>query len=1036
MTTTKTICDSLTKNGVYFWDADFSNRTIVLSDSLRYMFGFQQEVITFVELGNLMPEDFRATFVSTINSASEWFLPVYCYEGLIWFDIHKLQQTNDVFGSIHYIGTARQMTDAEVGEKVASKGIAVDTMSPLIKSLHYMSDSESFHQGAHLLLLTLQRQMIGVKVGITRWDNDRIFSIVDFVGGHLINARGEIIGTGGEIHSRWMQSAAMNCERSSFDVQNKIAEQWGNEMQFFVRNGGKSAIISPIVLEQGKTWGMLCVMSSTRTVWSAFDKQWLDMAAGWLGLCLKRMNLINERDNQLSLVSQACQVGGLTTWSWNCVTDERTGTRYSSSGAEVDTYDSLSVRNEIHKNDFARFQKALFALRDGLVDVMHIKVRIRNPLTDRREWCDVRGCVAERDKDGHTLVISGVSRNIESEVQRELQDKASAEFQNTIYNNMPAAIEFFNAQGELVNINCTALEMFGIQYKRSVLGVNIYDNPNLTDEMKDAIGTSDNVVFTLEYDFNNLGSYYNTKRTDKMPVVYRMSKLYTKNVLSGYMVVITDNTEILQKTRQIDIFQQYFLEIGSFAKIGVCWFTDTKNGYVSEQFNINLGIAPDAPYMRNLSLCIRVNQEDLDTYGSLLGRIFTGDIDSFQTELRVTHHDGMLHYIRVQFLRSADVVTGISIDITQAKENEKMLITARSKAERADMLKSQFLANMSHEIRTPLNAIVGFSQLIIEGANNPEMHQYFEIIQTNNDLLLSIINDIIDLSRIESGTMEMSFAENDINALGQEVFELYDKKAHKKVDFFYSPCRSTIKSYSDAIHIKQIVGNLISNAFKFTSSGRVHFWIEQANGEIVFNVTDTGCGIPVEQQERIFEPYVKLDNFSVGTGLGLSLCKNLAEAMHGKMEVISQLGRGSHFVFRLPYIHPEEAQHYMESRSHNIMLLSNNSETTQFVQYALDSYDLILEQDHVFMSLWLEKKPKLTIIDQQLFGDSISDVVSSLRSYGMEHKIIVICPSGGNVDVATIENAGAAAVILLPVTSEKFTSVVDSHVKTYEAKVS
>ena len=1023
-TQTKTIYDSLVKSGVYFWNADFSNHTIVLSDSLRYMLGFQQEILTFTELTNLLPEDFRVSLVNNINTATEWFLPVHCPTGIAWFDVHKIQEEVDIYGAHHVMGTAREMRSIEVSEKVAMKGLSVDAMSPLIRSLHMMSESSTFEDGAHLLLQTLQKQMIGVKIGILRWDGGKYFAMVDYVGGHIINAKGEIVGNNGYLHSEWLQSAAMNCTGLSIDANNKLKDQWAKETDFFRRNGGRSVIISPIVTDKGATWGLLCVVSSTRTMWSAFDKQWLEMASGWLGLCLKRMNLIAERDNQLSIVSQACVAGDLSTWSWDCVTGKRTCNEYGIDGVSTRVYNDQNIANEIHRNDINRLNKALYALRDGNLDEVRMNIRIRNKVTNKKEWCEMRGRVTSYSSDGKPLLVSGVMRNIEKDVQREQEEKTAQEFQNSVYNKMPAAIEFFNEEGNLVNLNETAIAMFGIQGKRSVLGINIYDNPNLTEEQRDLIRDNDNAVFSFTYDFSVVGDFYNTKRDDTIEVVYRMSKLYTKGVFAGYMVVVLDNSQVTSQARQIDIFQQYFLEIGSFAKIGVCWFTDTKNGYVSEQWNINLGIVPDAPYMRNLSLCVRVNKEDLEAYGVLLGRIFTGDIDSFQCELRVTHSDDMLHYIKVQFLRSKEVVTGISVDITQTKENEKMLITARSKAERADMLKSQFLANMSHEIRTPLNAIIGFSDLIVQSVDMPELKEYSDIIQANNELLLGIINDIIDLSQIESGTLEMLMGDNDINEIGREIYEEYDKKEHKKIEFFYTPCRTDMRAYCDKYHIKQVVGNLISNAYKFTASGRVHFSIENRDGYVVFNVSDTGCGIPGDQLERIFEPYVKLDTFSVGTGLGLSISKSLAEVMHGSIHVVSTEGRGSQFSLRVPYVRPEDAESYMEQQARSIMLLCNTSETTQFVQYSLDEYDLILEQDHVFMSLWLEKKPRLTIIDQQMFGDSIADVVSSLHSHGEEYRLVVICPSGVNIDTAAIEEAGASAIVPLPVTSEKFKSIV------------
>ena len=244
---------------------------------------------------------------------------------------------------------------------------------------------------------------------------------------------------------------------------------------------------------------------------------------------------------------------------------------------------------------------------------------------------------------------------------------------------------------------------------------------------------------------------------------------------------------------------------------------------------------------------------------------------------------------------------GLNLDITELKETESKLIAAKLKAEEADRLKSAFLANMSHEIRTPLNAIVGFSNLLADTSDIEEREQYISVIQKNNELLLQLISDILDLSKIEAGTYEVTFAEVDVNDLCEEIICSHAMKVPQGVTLSFEEHEPHCFICSDRNRITQILSNFINNAIKFTESGYIHVGYTLSEKYIRFHVQDSGIGISTKNQEQIFDRFIKLNTFARGTGLGLSICKSIVEKLGGEIGVKSTLGCGSTFWFSLPY---------------------------------------------------------------------------------------------------------------------------------------
>lgn len=246
------------------------------------------------------------------------------------------------------------------------------------------------------------------------------------------------------------------------------------------------------------------------------------------------------------------------------------------------------------------------------------------------------------------------------------------------------------------------------------------------------------------------------------------------------------------------------------------------------------------------------------------------------------------------------IIVSIEWDITQLELMRRELIESKEKAETSDKLKSAFLANMSHEIRTPLNAIVGFSRIISESDNAEERREYYEIVDANNERLLQLINEILDLSKIESGIVEFTYGPVRLHTLCKEIHDAHVFRCRQGVELRFDSPDEALSIHSDKNRIFQVFSNLIGNAFKFTTEGSVSYGYKQEGERVVFYVKDTGLGIEPEKLGRVFQRFAKLNNFAQGTGLGLSICKTSIERLGGEIAVSSEVGTGTTFTFWLP----------------------------------------------------------------------------------------------------------------------------------------
>ena len=328
-----------------------------------------------------------------------------------------------------------------------------------------------------------------------------------------------------------------------------------------------------------------------------------------------------------------------------------------------------------------------------------------------------------------------------------------------IYKNLPAGVELYDKDGYLVDINDKELEIFGLSDKNEALRVNLFDNPNIPSEVKEKLRAKEDVDFSIDYDFSKISQYVNTRRNGIINLTTKVTALYdSQNQFINYLFINIDTTETTNAYTKIQEFENLFLLIGDYAKVGFAHFNVlTRDGYAQDTWYRNLGEKEGIPMPQVIGVYAHVVPEDQAVLKNFVGEVKTGKATSLRKEVRVCRENGKYTWtsinVMVRDYRPQDGIIEmlcINYDITPLNETEQTLIIARDKAEELDRLKSAFLANMSHEIRTPLNAIVGFSSLLAETDSRNERQEYIKIVQENNELLLQLISDILDLSKIEA----------------------------------------------------------------------------------------------------------------------------------------------------------------------------------------------------------------------------------------------------------------------------------------------
>lgn len=474
-----------------------------------------------------------------------------------------------------------------------------------------------------------------------------------------------------------------------------------------------------------------------------------------------------------------------------------------------------------------------------------------------------------------------------------------------LYVNLPVGVELYDRDGYLIDLNAKDMEIFGIRSKKDVLGVNIFSNPIMPKDVIKKLKENKSVNFRLNYSFKKVDDYYNTSKVGEMDIVTKASILYDqRGEPSSYLLINLDNTEKMIAYNRISEFENVFTLVSVYAKVGYALYDlYTFEGYAIKQWYENMGEKDGTPLSQIIGIYSYIHPNDAGYINSFFEEVKQGKAHHFRREVRVKSGDGW-KWICANITRNPQSVDPnkpemicINYDITELKDSQ----LKRERAEELDRLKSAFLANMSHEIRTPLNAIVGFSQLLAETDDPEERHEFVEIIDSNNRMLLQLISDILDLAKIESGTMDFKFADMNVKEVINEIVTSFRIKMPDNVALIAPQDSPECQIYSDRMRLTQVISNFLNNAIKYTSEGCITLAYEIIGDEIKFSMTDTGDGMSQEIQAHIFDRFYKGNTFKQGTGLGLSICETIVNRLGGRIGVNSELGKGSTFWFTHPY---------------------------------------------------------------------------------------------------------------------------------------
>lgn len=522
------------------------------------------------------------------------------------------------------------------------------------------------------------------------------------------------------------------------------------------------------------------------------------------------------------------------------------------------------------------------------------------------------------DVENLKVLADIVSIAIEREHARHIMERSANLMLNSeakfriIFEKLPWGVELYDADGTLLDLNDADLDIFGTT-RESAVGVNMFRNPNIPEWVNQKLRNGEEVSFILNYNFNSVKNtrYYTTTIDDstKHLQVKGVTLKDAQDQIFGYLYIVFDNSENYHKAEEI---QYNLIKLKAAVNTGesIIWEYDVANQKFAVDFSLNNNIEGNEALSLIQKHQPRVLQDfietlhpdDLDKVHTQLMRLLNGEIDNYVAVYRrilggkLFWFNSNVRAYKFNEDGTPSKVVSYTSNITLQREKESELIRVKE----ADKLKSAFLANMSHEIRTPLNAIVGFSDIVAETPDEKERKEYLEIIHKNNDLLLHLIDDILDFSRIESGTLEYHITETDIKEICGEVYLANSLKMRPDVKLLFDKELPSIRLKTDPQRVMQVVSNFVNNAIKFTEKGSITISYKREGNSLRVSVQDTGIGISEENRARIFERFIKVNEFKQGTGLGLTISKTIIGNLNGTIGVDSVKGSGSTFWFTLP----------------------------------------------------------------------------------------------------------------------------------------
>lgn len=903
-----------------WWEADFSQKQYVCSDFLRELLNLgEDEVISFVDFRKLIREDYRLRTVNEFRFGKtqniyDQIYPIEVEGKVVWIRVKLCSKEVDPEGNMKTYGF---MECLDLPENVDTEETAMVRVNNLFAQQNSISRS----------LLSLLRSgdvsgVINKILGdiiqhypegctyIIEYDWKDRTQICRYEAGNYKSFKKKSYMEKFPMSNIpwWTKQLAGKASPIILTSLDELPEEASEEKRRLTEQGVKSLIVIPMFSKNGVSGYAGIDILDKSHVWKNEDYQWFASMVNIISICIelrKSEEKAQEEKKFLSDLFKHMPVGYV-----------RMKLYYTEDGHVKDYYfmDSnamaqllYSTRGNSWIGKYASEVDPHFLERLPDLERVMQNGGARNVnyyLEDKNRY--FHAVMYSPCADEVVLMFSDMTDTFSA---HEALDRSERLLRN-IYQNIPVGIELYDKDGYLVDLNDRNLEMFGVAKKEDVLGINMFENHLIPEKMREKMRKREDVSFSLIYDFSKLKGLYTSKKSGSLNLLTKVTTLYdAQNNLINYLLISLDRTEATEAYNQIQEFKNFFTLVGDYAQVGYAHFNAlTYEGYGLDSWYENVGEEIGTPLSQIIGVYSHFHPEDRDLMLAFFSDVIAGKRTHLRNDMRIRRADGHYTWTRVNVLvRNYSPQEGmiemicINYDITELKETEAKLIMAKDKAEESDRLKSAFLANMSHEIRTPLNAIVGFSNLLAYAQEEGERAQYIGIVEENNELLLQLISDILDLSKIEAGTFDFVYDRVDVRQLCEDIVTSLRVKVPSGVDLCIVPNLPECWVNSDKNRLRQVISNFVNNAFKFTPSGRITVGYMLRDGEVEISVTDTGVGIEKGKQKQIFDRFVKLNSFAHGTGLGLSICKSIVEQIGGHIGVNSEFGNGSRFWFTHPF---------------------------------------------------------------------------------------------------------------------------------------
>ena len=906
-----------------WWEVDLTAGYYLCSDYLSDLLGLDGDTISTSDFLNLIREDYRKQIAQEFRANSsihkdfyEQTFPIHSKYGEVWLHTRLAFREKGTgagggdksFGVIQRVEAPKEEDQRDALRRVNDLLCRQNFVSQSL--LRFLRDEAVESCIADILRDILNLYNGKGRVYIFEYDeNYAHHSCIYEVVSEGVSAEIDNLQDMPANESKWWSEQILSGKPIILNTLEQLLEEASDEYQILVVQGIKSLMVTPLMTGD-RVWGYMGIdLVETYHDWSNEDFQWFSSLGNIINICIELRKTKDKVVREQTFLNNLFHFMPMGYIRMSIIRDE------NNKPCDYRVTDANEVSSTFFGHPLDSYIGSLASEKHP--DYLQ-KLNFLEEILDSNSYREKDEYFPRTERYTHWVIYSpgkdeivGLFLDSTGSVQaNRALDRSEKLFQN-IFANIPAGVEIYDKDGYLIDLNNKDLEIFGVVNKSDVIGVNFFDNPNVPQNIRDRVRNEDLVDFRLNYSFEQAEGYYETNRSNAIELYSKVSKLYdNEGNFSGYILISIDNTERIDAMNRIRDFENFFLMISDYAKVGYAKLNLLNcKGYAIKQWYKNLGEEEDALLDEVVGVYTHMHPEDRKRFLDFYDEVRDGKRRHFQGEMRIRRPGTKNEW---NWVSSNVMVTnykpeeneieiiGINYDITELKETEAELIQARDKAEMMDRLKSAFLANMSHEIRTPLNAIVGFSDLLVETEELAERQEYIKIVRENNELLLQLISDILDLSKIEAGTFEFTNGDVDVYLLCEDIVRSMRMKAKEEVELVLDNHLPVCHVISDRNRIHQVISNFVNNAMKFTSEGSIHVGYQLKDGELEFYVEDTGIGIEKEQLPHIFERFVKLNTFVHGTGLGLSICQSIVEQLGGRIGVDSEKGKGSRFWFTIP----------------------------------------------------------------------------------------------------------------------------------------